>query len=82
MGRMSLPATWDSETAGEIIDLMVQLNRTNGQTFVLVTTPRTWGTGPTVLCVCGTGRSWTKDMALSASQGPGEGADSPQAVGE
>ena len=27
----------DSETAGEIIDLMVQLNRTNGQTFVLVT---------------------------------------------
>ena len=27
----------DSETAGEIIDLMVELNRTNGQTFVLVT---------------------------------------------
>ena len=27
----------DSETAGEIVDLMVQLNRTNGQTFVLVT---------------------------------------------
>ena len=27
----------DSETAGDIIDLMVQLNRTNGQTFVLVT---------------------------------------------
>ena len=27
----------DSETAGEIIDLMVDLNRTNGQTFVLVT---------------------------------------------
>lgn len=27
----------DSETAGEIIDLMCQLNRTNGQTFVLVT---------------------------------------------
>ena len=27
----------DSETAGEIIDLMVGLNRTNGQTFVLVT---------------------------------------------
>ena len=27
----------DSETAGEIVDLMVQLNRSNGQTFVLVT---------------------------------------------
>ena len=27
----------DSETAHEIVDLMVQLNRTNGQTFVLVT---------------------------------------------
>ena len=27
----------DSETAGDIIDLMVQLNRANGQTFVLVT---------------------------------------------
>ena len=27
----------DSETAGEIIDLMVELNKTNGQTFVLVT---------------------------------------------
>ena len=27
----------DSETAGEIIDLLVKLNRTNGQSFVLVT---------------------------------------------
>ena len=27
----------DSETAGEIVDLMVDLNRANGQTFVLVT---------------------------------------------
>ena len=27
----------DSETAGEIVDLMVELNRANGQTFVLVT---------------------------------------------
>ena len=27
----------DSETAGDIIDLMVQLNRNNGQTFVMVT---------------------------------------------
>ena len=27
----------DSETAGDIIDLMCQLNQTNGQTFVLVT---------------------------------------------
>ena len=27
----------DSETAGEIIDLMVELNRANDQTFVLVT---------------------------------------------
>ena len=27
----------DSETAGEIVDLMVGLNRTNGQTFVMVT---------------------------------------------
>ncbi len=27
----------DSETAGEIVDLMVELNRTNGQTFVMVT---------------------------------------------
>ena len=27
----------DSETAGDITDLMVELNRTNGQTFILVT---------------------------------------------
>ena len=27
----------DSETAGDIIELMVELNRTNGQTFVLLT---------------------------------------------
>ena len=27
----------DSETANEIVDLMCDLNRTNGQTFVLVT---------------------------------------------
>ena len=27
----------DSETAGEIIDLMCRLNQDNGQTFVLVT---------------------------------------------
>jgi len=27
----------DSETAGEIIDLMCKLNQTNGQSFVLVT---------------------------------------------
>ena len=27
----------DSETAGDIVDLMVELNRSNGQTFVLVT---------------------------------------------
>ena len=33
----------DSETAGEIIDLMVQLNRANGQTFVLVTHARDVG---------------------------------------
>ncbi len=33
----------DSETAGEIIDLMVGLNRTNGQTFVLVTHAREVG---------------------------------------
>ncbi len=33
----------DSETAGEIIDLMVDLNRTNGQTFVMVTHAREVG---------------------------------------
>ena len=33
----------DSETAGEIIDLMVELNRANGQTFVLVTHSREVG---------------------------------------
>ena len=33
----------DSETAGEIIDLMEELNRTNGQTFVLVTHSREVG---------------------------------------
>ena len=33
----------DSETAGEIIDLMVNLNRANGQTFVLVTHARDVG---------------------------------------
>ena len=33
----------DSETAGEIIDLMVEMNRTNGQTFVIVTHARDVG---------------------------------------
>ena len=33
----------DSETAGEIIDLMVELNRTNNQTFVIVTHSREVG---------------------------------------
>ena len=33
----------DSETAGEIIDLICELNRTNGQTFVLVTHAREIG---------------------------------------
>ena len=33
----------DSETAGEIIDLMEKLNRSNGQTFVLVTHSREVG---------------------------------------
>jgi putative ABC transport system ATP-binding protein len=33
----------DSETAGQIIDLMCQMNRTNGQTFVLVTHAREVG---------------------------------------
>ena len=33
----------DSETAGGIIDLMIQLNRDNGQTFVLVTHAREVG---------------------------------------
>ena len=33
----------DSETAGEIVDLMVELNRANGQTFVLVTHAREVG---------------------------------------
>ena len=27
----------DSETAAEIVDLIIELNRTNGQTFVMVT---------------------------------------------
>ena len=33
----------DSETAGEIMDLMVELNRTNNQTFVVVTHAREVG---------------------------------------
>ena len=72
----------DSETAGEIIDLMCELNRTNGQTFVLVTHNREVGVRAHRIV-------WMRDGEIEDDgRGPGSpgesggGADSPHEARE
>src|SRR5213592_2917575 len=47
----------DSETSAQIMDLLVQLNREQEQTLVLVTHDAVVSSGPTGSCGCGTARS-------------------------
>jgi ABC-type lipoprotein export system ATPase subunit len=72
----------DSETAGDIIDLMCDLNRTNGQTFVLVTHNREIGERAHRII-------WMRDGEIvDDGYGPGNPekpvhrADSPQEAGQ
>ena len=72
----------DSETAGEIIDLMCELNRANGQTFVLVSHSLEVGQRAHRIVRMRDGEI-EDDGNGSASPGkPGDGADSPQEARE
>ncbi len=69
----------DSETAGQIIDLMCDLNRLNGQTFVLVTHAREAGERAHRIV-------WMRDGRI-VGDGHGTGqrveeSDSPRAAGQ
>ena len=70
----------DSETAGEIIDLMCELNRTNGQTFVLVTHAREVGDRAHRIVLMRDGQIVDDGHGPSSPGQPGEGANSPQEV--
>ena len=66
----------DSETAGGIIDLMVELNRTNGQTFVLVTHSREVGDRAHRIVRMRDGQIVDEGRAPSTTHEAEEGADS------
>ncbi len=72
----------DSETAGEIIDLMVQLNRTNGQTFVLVTHTQEVGDRAHRIVRMRDGQIIDDGLGSSPTAEPREEAGSPQEAGE
>jgi ABC-type lipoprotein export system ATPase subunit len=72
----------DSETAGEIIDLMCELNRTNGQTFVLVTHAAEVGRRAHRIVRMRDGRIVSEgDRALDQG-GDDAAVDAPMAAGE
>ena len=72
----------DSETAGEIIDLMVQLNRANGQTFVLVTHAREVGERAHRIVRMRDGQIVDYGDGSGSGQVSAEGADSPSIAAE
>ena len=77
----------DSETAGEIIDLMCQLNQANGQTFVLVTHSAEVGARAHRIVQMRDGRITSDGQVSPAAAGPEphvEDAqeDAPMAAGE
>ena len=62
----------DSETAGEIIDLMCELNRTNGQTFVMVTHALDMGQRAHRIVRMRDGQIVDPVGSAGASEGPGQ----------
>lgn len=67
----------DSETAGEIIDLMCEMNRNNGQTFVLVTHAMEVGERAHRIVRMRDGKIVDDGRGLSSAAEPGDGLDSP-----
>ena len=72
----------DSETAGEIIDLICDLNQANGQTFVLVTHAREVGERAHRIVRMRDGKIVDDGHSPASTGEPGEEADSPQVAGE
>ena len=72
----------DSETAAGIIDLMVQLNRTNGQTFVLVTHAREVGERAHRIVRMRDGQIVDDGHGPGSTGDPATGGDSPPAAGK
>ena len=72
----------DSETAGEIIDLMCELNRENGQTFVLVTHAAEVGGRAHRIVRMRDGRIVSEGDRAVDQGADDEAADAPMAAGE
>lgn len=72
----------DSETAGEIIDLMCHLNRANGQAFVLVTHAREVGARAHRIVLMRDGLIVDDGHGRAQVKSREEAADSPLAAGE
>ena len=72
----------DSETSGEIIDLMWEMNRTNGQTFVLVTHAREVGERAHRIVRMRDGEIVDDGHGPGNPGEPGEEADSPREAKE
>ena len=72
----------DSETAGEIIDLMCQLNRANGQAFVLVTHAREVGARAHRIVLMRDGLVVDDGHGRARGKGREEAADTSLAAGE
>ena len=72
----------DSETAGEIIDLMCNLNRANGQAFVLVTHSAEVGGRAHRIVRMRDGLIVDDGHGSGELRGPGDAAESPLAAGE
>ena len=72
----------DSETAREIIDLMCQLNRTKGQTFVVVTHSEEVGDRAHRIVRMRDGQIEDLGTGSVTGNGPGLRVDLPQIAGE
>ena len=71
-----------SETAGDIIDLVVEFNRTNGQTFVLVTHSQDVGIRAHRIVLMRDGLIVDDGHVTSDTMEPEEDAYSAQVAGE